>query len=85
MVLLKKWKRIIFMKTENLDKNLSRREKVCLQLLIEGCQFKHIANKLNIAESTVKSYVSRIRAKIGAKTTTQMIAMICDKKYKEFS
>jgi len=50
---------------------LTRRESEVLQLLARGRANKEIARDLDIAEKTVKTYVSSILAKLGVQSRTQ--------------
>jgi DNA-binding NarL/FixJ family response regulator len=55
---------------ENLD-DLSEREQEVLKLMARGLDNKEIANKLFIAEQTVKNYVSTIYSKLGVHDRVQ--------------
>jgi DNA-binding CsgD family transcriptional regulator len=44
---------------------VSRREQEVLDCILQGCANKEIANKLNVAERTVKFHVSSLLAKFG--------------------
>jgi DNA-binding NarL/FixJ family response regulator len=50
---------------------LSEREREVLQLLAEGLTNREIAERLFLAEGTVKNYVTTILGKIGARDRTQ--------------
>ncbi|RME84742.1 MAG: DNA-binding response regulator [Caldilineae bacterium] len=52
---------------------LSEREEEILRLIAEGCTNREIAQRLFLAEGTVKNYVSAILAKIGARDRTQAV------------
>jgi len=53
--------------------SLSRQEEQVLQLIADGLSNKEIASELFIAESTVKSHVSNIFGKLGARRRTEAI------------
>ena len=55
----------------NLDEPLSEREIDILRLLSQGLTNREIAQRLYLAEGTVKNYVTNILAKIGARDRTQ--------------
>ena len=55
---------------------LSQRESSMVQLLIRGMTNKEIANKLSIAESTVKEYMRQVMTKVGANTRCGVVARI---------
>ncbi|MDS7598465.1 LuxR family transcriptional regulator [Agrobacterium tumefaciens] len=55
-------------------RDLSRREKECLQLLARGITPKRIAFALQLSERTVRLYLGSARRKLGAATTYQAIA-----------
>ena len=55
-------------------RELSRRERQCLQLLATGRISKQIAAELGISESAVKLYLRSARTKLGASTSHQAIA-----------
>ena len=50
---------------------LSGQERTLLSLLAEGLTNKQIANRMFLAEKTVKNYVSRLLAKLGMERRTQ--------------
>jgi len=54
-----------------LPEPLSEREREVLQLLAEGLTNREIAERLFLAEGTVKNYVTTILGKIGARDRTQ--------------
>jgi DNA-binding CsgD family transcriptional regulator len=54
---------------------LTRREVECLHLLAEGEQLKRIAHLLGLTTRTVEHYVGDARRKLGARTTTQAVAI----------
>lgn len=60
--------------------DLTVREREVMQLVVEGCQNKVIANKLGISEKTVEAHRSRVMHKTGAKSLSELvrIALIAD-------
>lgn len=50
---------------------LTHREEEILRLLARGQSNKEIAEGLHLTEGTVKNYISRIYAKLGARDRTQ--------------
>ena len=50
---------------------LTQQERVLLDLLAEGLTNRQIANRMFLAEKTVKNYVSRLLAKLGMQRRTQ--------------
>lgn len=50
---------------------LTQQERVLLSLLGEGLTNRQIAARMNLAEKTVKNYVSRLLAKLGMERRTQ--------------
>lgn len=55
--------------------NLSRREQEVLDSLLENQSNKEIANKLNIAERTVKFHVSNLLSKFGVRRRADLILL----------
>ena len=55
---------------------LSSQERVLLNLLGEGLTNKQIADRMFLAEKTVKNYVSRLLAKLGMARRTQAAAFV---------
>ncbi len=55
----------------SLAEPLSQREREILQLLAQGLTNREIAQRLYLAEGTVKNYVSNILGKVGARDRTQ--------------
>lgn len=55
-------------------RDLSKRERQCLQLLATGSIFKQIAAILDISESSVRLYLRSARRKLGASTSRQAVA-----------
>jgi DNA-binding CsgD family transcriptional regulator len=54
---------------------LTRREIECLHLLASGEQLKRVAHLLGLTPRTVEHYVGDARRKLGARTTTQAVAI----------
>ncbi len=57
--------------SQSLDEPLSERELEILRLLAQGMTNREIAQRLYLAEGTVKNYVTNILGKIGARDRTQ--------------
>jgi two-component system, NarL family, response regulator DevR len=56
------------------DKRIARltdHERTILELIAEGLTNRQIAEQLNVAEKTVKNYVSNLLAKMGMERRTQ--------------
>lgn len=53
---------------------ISKREYEVLQLIAEGCSNQEIASRLFISESTVKTHVSNLLAKLDARRRTQAVS-----------
>ena len=58
-----------------LPEPLSRREREVLGLIAEGMSNRNIANRLNLAEGTIKNYVSSLIGKLNARDRTQAAMM----------
>jgi DNA-binding NarL/FixJ family response regulator len=56
----------------------SHREKEVLQLLVEGLTNRQIADRLFLAESTVKSHVAAAFAKLGVRSRKDAVALLLD-------
>jgi len=54
-------------------KNLTAREKQCLELAAEGLVTKEIARHLCLGFNTVKSHLQTARRKLGAPNTTNAV------------
>lgn len=63
--------KIDYKKIEELE--ISKREYEVLQSISEGLSNKEIASKLFVSESTIKTHVSSLLAKLNAKRRTQAI------------
>jgi two-component system, NarL family, response regulator DevR len=50
---------------------LSRQERTILELIADGLTNRNIAQRLNLAEKTVKNYVSNLLSKLGMERRTQ--------------
>jgi DNA-binding NarL/FixJ family response regulator len=60
---------------------LTRREEEILELIAQGMSNKEIGRSVNLAEGTVKNYVSRIMDKLHARTRTELaVKVVGDKK-----
>jgi DNA-binding NarL/FixJ family response regulator len=60
---------------------LTRREEEILELIAQGMSNKEIGRTVNLAEGTVKNYVSRIMDKLHARTRTELaVKVVGDKK-----
>ena len=57
---------------------LTQREEEILRLLARGQSNKEIAGGLFLSEGTVKNYISRIYAKLGARDRTQAVLWALD-------
>jgi DNA-binding NarL/FixJ family response regulator len=55
------------------DGVLTERENDILRLIIEGLGNREIGDELNLAEGTVKNYVSRILEKLNARSRTELV------------
>lgn len=56
--------------------DLSPRQRVVMQYLVDGVSFKEIADKLGMQYSTAKKHAIRARQKVGAKSLYQCIALL---------
>jgi len=52
---------------------LTKREKEVLRLLVQACDNQQIAGKLNLAEQTVRNYISIIYAKLGIENRIEIM------------
>lgn len=60
---------------------LTRREEEILDLIAQGLSNKEIGRSVNLAEGTIKNYVSRIMDKLHARTRTELaVKVVGDKK-----
>jgi len=66
------------LRVEQLDDTpvLSLREQEVVDLVVRGLDNRSIAVRLFIAESTVKFHLRRIRAKLGARSRTELVAIV---------
>lgn len=58
--------------------SLSLREKQILGLVVMGCMNSEIADRLVVAESTVKSHLSSVFAKLGVRSRHEAVDLILD-------
>ena len=56
----------------SLPPDLTLREREVLQLIVEGCATKEVANRLNISIKTVESHRCRIMNKLGLHTVAEL-------------
>ncbi|CCQ74695.1 LuxR C-terminal-related transcriptional regulator [Magnetospira sp. QH-2] len=56
-------------------KNLPRRQREVLSLMMKGYSNKHIARQLGISEATVKSHVRAVCDRLGAENRTQAVVL----------
>lgn len=61
--------------------DLTEREKDILLLMCGGQSRKEIADSLNLAESSVKSYISNILSKTGFNSTTKLVVHVISNGY----
>lgn len=54
---------------------MTERESEMLQLIAQGKSNSEIAAELYLAQSSVKTYVSRLRAKLGARTRSELVTL----------
>jgi DNA-binding NarL/FixJ family response regulator len=59
---------------------LSPREKQVLSMVVLGFTNREIANKLYLAESTIKSHLSSAFEKLGVRSRSDAVALILDSK-----
>ena len=58
---------------------LTKREVEVLRLVAAGEPLKSVGKRLYLTENTVKSHVKRIQQKLGARTSTQAVAIACER------
>lgn len=56
----------------NTDPKLTPREIEVIKLIVEGMRYKEIAVELGLSYETVKTYVGRIRKKLGVSSKTEV-------------
>ena len=59
---------------------LTGREQQLLKLIVDGCSNEEIANKMCLAEQTVKGYRSNLTFKLQTKNTAQLVRLAIEKK-----
>ena len=57
---------------------LSEREQQVLSLMLEGREAREIAQRLEVAQSTVAEYLKRLYIKVGAANRNEMLARVFD-------
>jgi DNA-binding CsgD family transcriptional regulator len=62
-------------KIEYRGKTVTKREKECINGLIDGLTAKEIAKILNISHRTVEKYIENIKFKLECKNLKQLIAV----------
>jgi DNA-binding NarL/FixJ family response regulator len=55
--------------------DLSPKQLAALRLLAQGLERKQIAERMQIGEETVKTHLSEVRRKLGARTSAQAVAI----------
>lgn len=60
--------------SQSVKPHLAHREEAVLELLAEGHDNKEIARRLGLGESTVKTYLRRIYAKLGVHSRQAAVA-----------
>jgi DNA-binding NarL/FixJ family response regulator len=63
------------------DTNLSEREMEILKLLVDGLDYKSIADKLFIAPNTVRKHISNIYEKLHVSSKAQAIKVAVKKRW----
>lgn len=53
---------------------LTKRQKMVVELMIEGLGIKQIAAKMGIAERTVKEFRAQAKERFGARTCCELVA-----------
>ncbi len=61
-----------------LRKRLSDQEKAVISLILQGCSFRETAGRLEISESTVKTYMKRIYEKTGASGKDDLVRKLSE-------
>lgn len=60
--------------------HLSDRQKQIIKLLADGFSQKEISGKLKISKTNTNNYLSKARAKTGARTTVHLVMMAKENK-----
>jgi DNA-binding CsgD family transcriptional regulator len=63
-------------------KPLTRKQAAVLEQLVGGMKICQIASQNGMDESSVNTHLSRAKAKLGAKTTFQAVAIFAEEKIK---
>ena len=66
-------KNVFFIPPENVDYNLSEREKEILNLITEGHNYRTIAEKAYISYETVRTHVKKIYKKLHVASRSEVI------------
>ncbi|MFA9431632.1 LuxR C-terminal-related transcriptional regulator [Egicoccus sp. AB-alg2] len=61
---------------DRLKRDLTGQEQRILTMVVEGATNREIANRLSLAEKTVRNYMSNILAKTGARNRTELTAAV---------
>lgn len=61
---------------ESNEYNLTEREKVILNLLVEGLEYKEIASKLGLSPNTVRNNVTKIYSKLHVTSRMQAVKVV---------
>jgi DNA-binding NarL/FixJ family response regulator len=64
------------MESTTLPKPLSPQQKIIMQHLVDGLSYKEIALQMGVEARTIRTYLSRIRIKMGAKSNYRCIALL---------
>lgn len=70
-------------KEQLLGKALTAREKEVLRLVCEGLASKEIAVRLNVSESSVKSFIQQLFNKTGVRTRAQLVRIAIEEYWDE--
>lgn len=70
------FKRFIINTADNNKVALSKREMICLSYFLLGHTITDISKKLEIAPTTVRCYVDRVKAKFNCNTKTELFSFM---------